>query len=138
MTDPSTSYAWNWFSLHSTQRMQMFNYWLIAIAFLSTAFVEASKSHLKAVSLGVALTGCIASLSFMRLDARTRQLIIVAETALRIHESHGLAAAQKELALITEAHRNRGRLQSYRVLIQGLEAVVAVLFAFGAVWTATQ
>src|SRR4051812_41007057 len=32
------TYAWNWFALHANQRLQLVNFWLVAVAFLAGAF----------------------------------------------------------------------------------------------------
>ena len=33
----SQTYAWNWFALHAGQRLQLVNFWLVAVAFLAAA-----------------------------------------------------------------------------------------------------
>ena len=76
------SYAWNWFALHAGQRLQLVNFWLVAVAFLAAAFVQARSSHLIAVAVGVSVIGVVASLAFLALDRRTRQLIHIAGDAL--------------------------------------------------------
>lgn len=69
------AYAWNWFALHAGQRLQLVNFWLVAVAFLASAFVQARSNHLFAIAFGVCVTGAVSSLAFMRLDVRTRQLV---------------------------------------------------------------
>lgn len=71
-------YAWSWFALHAGQRLQLVNFWLVAVAFLASAYVQARSSHLFVIALGVSITGAVASLAFARLDGRTRQLVQVA------------------------------------------------------------
>ena len=131
------TYAWSWFALHAGQRLQLVNFWLIAVAFMATAFVEARTGHLLPVALGVSITGCIASLAFMRLDNRTRQLVHLAEDALLSIEA-GLGAQvdgpAEPTALVTRSRQApRSRLDSYRVIIQGLQLLVAALFLLGAI-----
>jgi hypothetical protein len=58
----------DWFALHSGQ-----NFWLVAVAFLAAAFVSARTARLTPVAVGVCITGAVASLAFMVLDARTPQ-----------------------------------------------------------------
>ncbi|GAA3251139.1 hypothetical protein GCM10017691_63680 [Pseudonocardia petroleophila] len=128
-------YAWNWFALHSGQRMQLVNFWLVAISFLGAAYVQARIGNLRGIAAGIAMAGMIASVSFSLLDERTRRLIDVAEDALR-----GLEVTQGEQAdagdicvgarLVVDAGQaRRSRLYSYRVIIQGLQYAVAALFA---------
>lgn len=131
------SYAWNWFALHAGQRLQLVNFWLVAVAFLATAFVEARSNHLVAIAFGVSITGVISSLAFMRLDARTRQLVQVAEDALRSFETAQSAAGLDEVnELVKAAHQARlTGLDSYRIIIQGLQGSVAIMFLLAAIYT---
>lgn len=122
-------YAWNWFALHSAQRMQMVNFWLVAVAFLAAAFVQASTSDLPALAVGVAMTGALCSSGFLLLDLRTRELVRVAERALRNLEVERLATEPGYPQLVSMAEAGRStRLSSYRLVIEGLQATVAVLF----------
>ena len=131
------SYAWNWFALHSSQRLQLVNFWLVAVAFLASAFVQARSNHLVAIAFGVSLTGCVSSLAFIRLDVRTRQLIQVAESALSSFEKAQTDAGLDEVnELVKASHQaRRSRLDSYRVIIQGLQLSVAVMFALAAIYS---
>src|ERR1700722_6941589 len=93
VTDPEVrAYAWNWFALHSGQRLQLVNFWLVAIAFLAAAFVQSEINHLTPVAAGLALIGTLSSISFQRLDVRTRQLTVTAEEALRAFEAEWVAS----------------------------------------------
>jgi hypothetical protein len=131
-------YAWNWFALHAGQRLQLVNFWLVAVAFLATAFVEARTNHLIPVALGVSITGAVASLAFNRLDNRTRQLVHLAENALLSIEARQTPdprAPADATALMTRSRlAERSRLDSYRVIIQGLQLLVATLFLLGAIY----
>jgi len=133
------SYAWNWFALHAGQRLQLVNFWLVAIAFLAAAFVQARASHLVAIAFGVSLTGVVSSLAFMRLDVRTRQLVQVAENALRSIEETQTAAGLDEVYELVKASYQvrRSRFDSYRVIIQGLQLCVALMFLLAAVYSLT-
>ena len=142
MDDPdintsAQSYAWSWFALHAGQRLQLVNFWLVAVAFLATAFVQARSSHLVAIAFGVSVTGVVSSLAFMRLDARTRQLIRVAENALRSFEVRRTAAGLDEVnELVKASHQaQRSYLDSYRVIIQGLQLSVAIMFMLAAIYS---
>jgi hypothetical protein len=131
------TYVWNWFALHAGQRMQLVNFWLVAIAFLAGAYVQAQSSHLKAIAIGVSLTGAIASFSFLMLDRRTRQMIQVAEVALqRLEEKRTGAGADETAELMTRSEQAKSSfLDSYRLLIQGLQLLVAVAFVLAAIFS---
>lgn len=134
--DPQT-YAWNWFALHAGQRLQLVNFWLVAVAFLASAFVQARASHLIPVAVGVSLAGAVSSLAFVRLDIRTQQLVQVAENALRHFEELLLTAGQDpSIQLVHASARIRkSRLDSYRVIIRGLQMSVAALFMLAFIYT---
>jgi hypothetical protein len=133
------AYAWNWFALHAGQRLQLVNFWLVAVAFFATAFVQAISSHMVAVAVGVSVTGAIASLAFMRLDRRTRQLVAAAESALGHLEAGRTARGVDhvfELVRVSQ-EAQRSWLDSYRKIIQGMQLLVAILFTLGVVYALT-
>jgi hypothetical protein len=116
--------------LHAGQRLQLVNFWLVAVAFLATAFVQSQISHLRPIAAGVALIGTVASIAFQRLDVRTRQLTRVAEDALREFEAEWIAQGSTGLvALVARSHEiGKSRIDSYRAIIQGLQLSVAMVF----------
>jgi len=135
--DDAQLYAWNWFALHSSQRMQLVNFWLVAIAFLATAFVQAHIGNLRPVAVGVCAAGMVASIAFAMLDARTRRLVHVAEAALQKLEDERFGTGSNSSArLVSESHLARwSQISSYRLVIEGLQLIVAVLFAAAGIYT---
>jgi hypothetical protein len=131
------TYAWNWFALHAGQRLQLVNFWLVAVAFLATAYVQARASHMTAIAFGVSVTGAVSSVAFMKLDVRTRQLVQVAENSLRYFEATAVAAGMDEVTELVKASHEarRSRFDSYRVIIQGLQLTVACIFVLAAVFS---
>ena len=131
-------YAWNWFVLHWGQRMQLVNFWLVAVAFLGAAFVQARAANLLPIAVGVCVAGTVSSLAFAMLDARTRALVQVAEEALLKLEAKRIATGTDHATdLVSASHVARSsRWSSYRFVIEGLQLVVAVLFAAAGIYTA--
>lgn len=131
-------YSWNWFALHAGQRMQLVNFWLVAIAFLGAAFVQARAGNLRPIAVGVCVAGVVACTGFAMLDARTRRLVQVAEFALRrLEETRAAAGDNTFPTLVREAHAARTtRISSYRFIIEGMQLTVAVLFLVAGVLTA--
>jgi hypothetical protein len=99
--------------------------------------VQARASHLVVIAFGVSVAGVVSSLAFMRLDVRTRQLVQVAENALRVIEETQTAAGLNEVhELVKASDQVRGSwLDSYRVIIQGLQLCVALMFFLAAVYS---
>jgi maltodextrin utilization protein YvdJ len=75
----------------------------------------------------------------MRLDARTRQLVQVAENALRVIEETQTEAGLDEIHELVKASDQvrRSWLDSYRVIIQGLQLCVSFMFFLVAVYALT-
>lgn len=130
-------YAWNWFALHSGQRLQLVNFWLVAVAFLATSYVQAQASHLVPVAVGVSLAGAISSVAFMRLDVRTQQLVQVAEDALQVFEEEATTRGHDDSIKLVHAAgaKRKSRLDSYRVIIRSLQLSVAGLFILAFIYT---
>jgi len=122
--------------MHAGQRMQLVNFWVVAVAFLATAFVQAINSKQTPVAVGVALTGVVVSLTFQQLDVRARQGERVAEKALATYQEQLVAAGADEAIRMVEASHppERSWRHSYRVLIQGLQAFVAGLFLVSGIY----
>jgi hypothetical protein len=87
-TDPlliaATEHAWSWFELHASQRMQFINHYMIAIAFLGTAYttalVAAQPLHVPAGL--IALIGLGITVFFFFAERRVRRLIHDGEESL--------------------------------------------------------
>jgi hypothetical protein len=99
-TDPSRilikeaiDHAWDWFSLHANQRLQGVNFFLLALAFLSGAYVNALRFNLATVAAGVSALALIFSLGFYMLESRIRELVKAGEAALK--------PAQRKMAELT-------------------------------------
>jgi hypothetical protein len=117
--------------------MQLLNFWLVSVAFLVSGFVQAEVNKLKVVAFGVAVVGALASAAFCMLDMRTRRLIHVAEAALWATEEAWIAAGVDGNAhLLLNAREGRvHRLDSYRVVIEGLQVLVGAVFAMAAMYS---
>jgi hypothetical protein len=125
--------------MHAGQRLQLVNFWLVAVAFLAAAFVQSEISHARPIAAGVALIGVVASFAFQRLDVRTRQLSQIAEDALREVEDEWIAQGSSELiALVKRSHAvQQSWADSYRVIIQGLQLSTALVFIAAFIYALT-
>lgn len=136
----SLDHAWAWFSLHASQRLQMLNFWLIAVAFLVTAYAASvGKSH-PGLPLAIAVGGAIMSFCFHRLERRTRSLVRFAEDALKQLED-GLAATSgvAEIRIIQRVNeaRNKCDFSTYGRVILVMQWAVIVGFLGAAAYAAT-
>jgi hypothetical protein len=81
--------AWDYFQMHSSQRLATFNFYIVISSVITTAlfstFQKDYKVPLLSITLGLLLS--FFSFIFWKLDSRNKQLIKGAEAALRYFES---------------------------------------------------
>jgi hypothetical protein len=127
-------HAWNWFALHGAQRMQVFNFFVIATAFLIAAYASLLEKHPTA-ALVLAAAGAWLAFWFNRLERRSRQLVKAGERAL--------GASQARLAKLTEnpdfkildaVEKTTPGGYSFRRVINVVQWTIFVLFLLGAAY----
>lgn len=129
-------HAWSWFTVHASQRMQLVNYWIVAVAFLTSALVTAMASGKPHIGFVVATAGAAGTFFFQRLDRRTRFLVQIGERALRQFERQ-LAAKSKvpELEILVAADSGP-HFASYGSVILAMHWLVIGAFASTAAYSA--
>jgi hypothetical protein len=76
------NHAWSWFEVHAVQRQNFVNFFLIAVAFLSAAYVGALTGKANYLAAADCLVGVVISLAFLLIDLRNRELIRASELPL--------------------------------------------------------
>jgi hypothetical protein len=129
-------HAWNWFALHAGQRMQSFNFFLVATAFLIAAYATVLKEH-REVAVAIGILGAWISLWFNRLEHRTKQLVKAGETALAPSQRR-LAdlAAIPSLSILAAVERKESGSSSYSTVIDTIQWTVFAGFIAGALYAA--
>jgi hypothetical protein len=81
--------AWDYFQMHSSQRLTTFNFYIVISSVIATALFSTFQKDYKVPVLGipVGLLLVLFSYIFWKLDQRNRQLIKGAEAALKYFES---------------------------------------------------
>jgi hypothetical protein len=121
-------HAWDWFALHTGQRMQTFNYFLVATAFLAAGYAALLENSPKPAA-GIALVGAWIGYWFTRLDRRARQLIRAGESALRVAQARLAERAQNPSINILECVEQPERYaSSYSLVIAVLEWSIVLAF----------
>lgn len=95
MGDSSTSreaarkQAWDYFQMHSSQRLTTFNFYIVISSVVTTALFSTFQKDYKVPVLGIPLGLLLILFSyiFWKLDLRNKQLIKGAEAALKYFES---------------------------------------------------
>lgn len=97
-------YAWRWFEYHAGQRLSVFRFFLVVVAFLCTAYVTAIVRGESNVAAGLAVTLGVAAFFFWRLDVRNMRLVKVSEAPLKkLEEQLSTLVNCGELRLAHEA-----------------------------------
>lgn len=131
-------HAWEWFSLHAKQRMDLINFFLVATAFLAAGYASGLQAKVPIVSAAVCVLGVVITICFQRVEQRTRELIRLGEAAL--HEIEAMMAEQLGLTCITlvqRADKKSNRFTSYGVALRVLHVATLFFFLLGfayAVW----
>lgn len=82
-------YAWQYFSLHSDQRLKTFNFYVILSTVIAGGMLTILKdSGNQLLASPLAFTIAFTSFIFWKLDIRNKQLIKHAEDALKYIEGH--------------------------------------------------
>ncbi len=128
--DKGLDHAWQWFTLHATQRMQAVNFFLVATAFLSTAYVAALR--FPAVAVGVSALGTLFSLVFYRFEIRIQELVKAGEKALypaqqRLADLTGM----QEFKICETVETARRPFTKYSTVIRTLYGSTAAGFLMG-------
>jgi hypothetical protein len=127
-------HAWNWFALHATQRMQAFNFFVVATAFLIAAYASILEKHPAAAAV-LALVGAWLTFWFNRLDARSYQLVEAGEDALRVSQARLASLADNQSLMILDAvDEPAPGASSYRRVITVIQSTIFALFLLGALY----
>lgn len=130
-------YAWGYFALHSAQRMQSVNFFLVAAAFLAGAYVSAVRER-PGLAVGLSLLGALFSFIFYRMERRVRQLIQAAEAALRPIEKAMASRTNNPSLRILELVESRTRdAWHYSKVFRVLYITVGVASAIATVYAAS-
>jgi hypothetical protein len=132
IAEQARKYAWDWFALHATQRMQAFNFFVVATAFLIAAYASLLEKHPPAAGF-LGIVGAWLTVWFNRLDARNRQLVKAGERALAASETR-LAAltGDPHLKIIDAVDRPDPGASSYHYVINVIQWTIFAAFLLGA------
>lgn len=132
--DEAREHAWDWFSLHASQRMQSFNFFLVATAFLVAGYATLLKDF-PAIATGVAVAGAWMAFWFNRLENRTRQLVHAAEAVLaKIQERLAQTTQLDELRILERVKAPTSGASLYSQVIGIIQWSTVLSFVVAAVY----
>jgi hypothetical protein len=139
ITKQARGHAWDWFALHAAQRMQTFNFFLVATAFLIAAYASLLEKH-SGAAFGVALLGAWLAFWFNRLDTRSRQLVKAGNVRWQPwNRNSPLRPGIAELKIVEAVEQPDPGTSSYRRVIKVIQLTMFGVFLLGAgyaVWVA--
>ena len=127
-------YAWRWFSLHAAQRYSMFNFFMVFAGILANAFVLLIDNDHHAEAGILALLGMAASVFFLLLEARNRQLVKIGEQLLSQIELEEDPERRWRGPITLDAANEPALFLKHRVLIGGIQFFAIIGFGAGAIW----
>jgi hypothetical protein len=76
------THSWGWVEAHATRRAQMVNLYLIATAFLTTAWATEINNHLNDLACATSITSALTAAGFWSNDLRLRKYVAAGELPL--------------------------------------------------------
>lgn len=143
-------YAKSWFEYHATQRISMFNYFLVVAGFLVSAYSALVQKDLLFPSAAVCVLGIFISVFAALIDVRNAELVKLAEEVLKNIEREFLfpvenGAPQVGIILMDQflyAKRTGiSKFIKYSWLLRGTHALIGfgfVVLGVASLLTATQ
>lgn len=125
-------HARQWQRLHAEQRMHAMDFFLIAAAFLTTAYVTVLSSS-PLVAVAVAVIGVTISFAFNRMEIRSRQLVKRGEQALAPLERRLAELTENPLMELVKLSERSAFFTSYAKVFGLLHWVAFVGFALAVV-----
>jgi uncharacterized membrane protein YfcA len=131
-------YAWNWFSYHAQQRLQIFNFGIIVLgALIAACFSSFLQRWYHAATVSAALIAFL-GYAFLRLDQRNSELTKLAERYLKTRTEEALSPiVGDEINFATQADKpDRAKFYTFGQIVRGVYfAIISaaiVAFAVGA------
>ena len=131
----AVNHAWSWFEVHAVQRQNFVNFFLIATAFLSAAYVGALSGKLNILAATDCLVGLAISLAFFLIDLRNRELIRAGERPLKALQDRLADLLDMESLRILEAvERPQLRLGSLGKVVRAVHLTAMAAFISAGVY----
>jgi hypothetical protein len=123
-------HAWNWWKYHAEQRITLIRFFIITLGGVAAAVGWAYQRHEYLLCFFISAFGALLSFCFLRLDARTSDLVRIGETALRVEQERmAVATGNGAMHLCRSADVQNGYFPySYRQVIRVVLNAAIVLF----------
>ncbi len=123
------NHSQSWVELHANQRQNLLNFFLIAVAFLFSAYVGALNGHRYILAAIISLLGAAISLGFTMMDLRNRDLTRAGEIAMRdIEDRLARTNNMPSLRIMEAINEPRHPWLSIGKLIRAIHIAVGFVF----------
>lgn len=130
-------HSWAWFTLHANQRLQTVNFFLVAVTFLTAAFVTAAKEEMDYLAMAVAVIGILISYYFYRMECRVRSILKASERAIMPLQSLLATALEIDSLRIVElVEDDQPGEWKYSKVFRYLFATFGIAFSIGLLYSA--
>jgi len=119
----------SWVELHTTQRQNLLNFFLIAAAFLFNAYVGALGEHHNILAAVISLMGALISFGFTLMDLRNRDLTRAGESpVMELERRMALKCNLPQLRIQEAINQPRRPWLSMGKIIRAIHVAVGLVF----------
>jgi hypothetical protein len=123
------NHACAWFDTHAAQRQNFVSFFLVAMAFLSAAYVGALTQDLRGIAAAVCVMGVAISVAFLLLDLRNRELTRAGERPMReLQRRLADALGMDSLRIIEAVDQPQHRWISHGKVIRSMHTTAILAF----------
>lgn len=126
---------WKYFELHSNQRIQMMNFYLVAISLFFTGLITlmSSEKDMEVYEIGICIAIIFVTWIFYNLDKRTKLMIKRCEDSIKSLEAEKMKKFGSKIMIFTidEEKKEIERELSYSDLFLLLYLFIVVLAVLG-------
>jgi hypothetical protein len=120
----------SWVELHTNQRQNLLNFFLIAIAFLFSAYVSALDGHRNLLAAVISLMGALISFGFTLMDLRNRDLTRAGESPImELERRMALRCNLPQLQIQEAVNQPRRPWLSMGKIVRAIHMAVGLTFA---------
>jgi len=125
----------SWVELHTNQRQNLLNFFLVAVAFLFNAYVGAISAHRYILAGVIGFLGAFISLGFAEMDLRNRDLTRAGEATVRdIEDRLAHKSSLPSLRIMEAIDRPRHPWLSMGKIIRAIHISVGFVFMGAAIY----